>query len=100
VVNQSGSGGVVFYDLPSIPDGPTGKFLLTQMASVAELEGGIISQRNAQERNADVLPRITAMRQGGMSVSAIAERLNQEHIPAPRGGKWYPTSVQRILTQS
>jgi DNA invertase Pin-like site-specific DNA recombinase len=45
VVNQSGEKGVVFCDLPTIPEGPTGKFLLTQMASVAELEAGLISQR-------------------------------------------------------
>ena len=40
-----GERGVVFCDLPSIPEGPTGKFLLTQMASVAELEAGLIAQR-------------------------------------------------------
>jgi DNA invertase Pin-like site-specific DNA recombinase len=45
VVKESGDAGVVFCDLPSIPEGPTGKFLLTQMASVAELEAGLISQR-------------------------------------------------------
>jgi DNA invertase Pin-like site-specific DNA recombinase len=36
---------VVFCDLPTIPEGPVGKFLITQMASVAELEAGLISQR-------------------------------------------------------
>jgi DNA invertase Pin-like site-specific DNA recombinase len=36
---------VVFCDLPQIPPGQTGKFLLTQMASVAELERGLISER-------------------------------------------------------
>jgi DNA invertase Pin-like site-specific DNA recombinase len=45
VVKESGEAGVVFCDLPAIPKGPTGKFLLTQMASVAELEAGLISQR-------------------------------------------------------
>lgn len=45
IVNESGDAGVVFCDLPTIPEGPTGKFLLTQMASVAELEAGLISQR-------------------------------------------------------
>jgi DNA invertase Pin-like site-specific DNA recombinase len=45
IINDSGDAGVVFCDLPSIPEGPTGKFLLTQMASVAELEAGLISQR-------------------------------------------------------
>jgi DNA invertase Pin-like site-specific DNA recombinase len=36
---------VVFCDFPAIPPGPTGKFILTQMAAVAELEAGLISQR-------------------------------------------------------
>jgi DNA invertase Pin-like site-specific DNA recombinase len=45
VVEGSGDKGVVFCDLPTIPEGPTGKFILTQMASVAELEAGLISQR-------------------------------------------------------
>lgn len=35
---------VAFCDLPEI-NGPTGKFMLNQMAAVAELEAGLISQR-------------------------------------------------------
>jgi DNA invertase Pin-like site-specific DNA recombinase len=45
VVESSGEAGVVFCDLPTIPEGPVGKFLLAQMASVAEFEVGLISQR-------------------------------------------------------
>lgn len=45
VVDQTGEGGVVFCDLPNIPAGPMGKFLLTQMAAVAELEAGLIRER-------------------------------------------------------
>lgn len=45
VVHGSGEGGVIFCDLPTIPAGPVGKFMVTQMASVAELEAGLISQR-------------------------------------------------------
>src|SRR3954454_11021819 len=45
VVEGSGEGGVIFCDLPQVPPGPVGKFLLTQMAAVAELEAGLISQR-------------------------------------------------------
>jgi len=45
LVEESGEKGVVFCDLPSIPEGPTGKFLLASMANVAELEAGLISQR-------------------------------------------------------
>jgi len=36
---------LVFCDLPHVPVGAMGRFLLTQMASVAELEAGLISER-------------------------------------------------------
>ncbi len=45
VVEGTGEAGVVFCDLPNLPAGPVGKFMLTQMAAVAELEAGLISQR-------------------------------------------------------
>jgi DNA invertase Pin-like site-specific DNA recombinase len=45
VVEGTGDAGVVFCDLPRIPPGPMGKFIVTQMASVAELEAGLISKR-------------------------------------------------------
>jgi DNA invertase Pin-like site-specific DNA recombinase len=45
VVEGTGDAGVVFCDMPGLPEGPVGKFMLTQMASVAELEAGLISQR-------------------------------------------------------
>lgn len=37
--------GVVFCDLPTVPAGPVGRFLVSQMAAVAELEAGLIGQR-------------------------------------------------------
>jgi DNA invertase Pin-like site-specific DNA recombinase len=36
---------LVFCDLPHVPPGAMGRFLLTQMASVAELEAGLTSER-------------------------------------------------------
>ena len=36
---------LVFCDLPSVPPGAMGRFLLTQMAAVAELEVGLIGER-------------------------------------------------------
>jgi DNA invertase Pin-like site-specific DNA recombinase len=36
---------LVFCDLPHVPPGAMGRFLLTQMASVTELEAGLISER-------------------------------------------------------
>jgi len=45
---------VVFGDLPHIPAGPTGRFLLQQMAAVAELEAGLISERTKAALKAKV----------------------------------------------
>ena len=45
VAEGVGEGGLVFCDLPTFPVGPMGKFFLTIMAAVAELEAGLISQR-------------------------------------------------------
>ena len=45
VLHNCGAGGVAFCDMPDVAPGPTGKFLLTSMAAVAELEAGLISQR-------------------------------------------------------
>ena len=35
----------VFCDLPELPPGPAGRFMLTQLAAVAEFERGLISER-------------------------------------------------------
>ena len=45
IVEGSGEAGVVFCDLPTVPAGPLGKFFVSLLASVAELEAGLISQR-------------------------------------------------------
>ena len=36
---------LIFCDIPQVPPGPLGKFMLTQLAAVAELEAGLIGQR-------------------------------------------------------
>ena len=42
-----------------------------------------------------VSKRIAAMRADGMTLQAIADQLNDEGVPTPRGGaKWRPSSVQ------
>jgi DNA invertase Pin-like site-specific DNA recombinase len=45
VVEGSGQGGVMFCDLPQVPPGPSGKFVIAIVAAVAELEAGLISER-------------------------------------------------------
>src|ERR1041384_1417281 len=44
LVEGQGDAGVVFCDLPMLPPGPVGKFFLTVMAAIAELERVFISQ--------------------------------------------------------
>ena len=45
IVEGSGEAGVAFCDLPQLPPGPMGKFFVTLMSAIAELEGGLISAR-------------------------------------------------------
>jgi DNA invertase Pin-like site-specific DNA recombinase len=45
VVDQAGDAGIVFCDMPQLPAGPAGTFILGMFALVAELEAGLISQR-------------------------------------------------------
>lgn len=55
-------------------------------------------QENAAKYRADVLPIIEEKQhQGTTSLRAIADALNAEGTPAPRGGSWSPVQVRRIL---
>ena len=52
----------------------------------------------AQERAANLQAVISDMRGRGInSVRTIADRLNADEILTPRGGRWHPTSVARLL---
>jgi DNA invertase Pin-like site-specific DNA recombinase len=105
-------------------EGATGKFLLQQMAAVAELEAGMISARTkaalaaakrrgvkfggdrgarltAKARAAvqvDLTPTIRELQAAGCeSLRAIAAGLEERGIPAARGGKWSAVQVSRLL---
>ncbi len=103
-----------------------GKFAFTLMASLAELERGIISERTRAAlahkkerggklgggvpfgydavdgklvRNAAeqrVKARIVRLRKSGVSLQKIAATLNSDKIPAKRGGSWTSTQVDRV----
>ncbi|MBV9474328.1 MAG: recombinase family protein [Solirubrobacterales bacterium] len=46
----------------------------------------------------ELAERIAQLREGGLSLQRIAEQLNAEGFPTPRGGKqWRPSSVQSAL---
>lgn len=50
------------------------------------------------DRRPEIAARIVAMRQAGLSLQAIADALNADGVPTPRGGaQWRPSSVQAAL---
>jgi DNA invertase Pin-like site-specific DNA recombinase len=62
VVEGCGEGGVMFCDLPALPAGPVGEFMLNQMAAVAALEAGLISERTKAALTA---ARVRGVKLGG-----------------------------------
>lgn len=47
-----------------------------------------------------VLGYVSLMRQSGMTLAAIAQRLDEEKFPTRKGGRWSPMQVSRILSLS
>ena len=96
-----------------------GRFVTTIMSALAEMERGIIAERqkdvhkhrrdNGQVWGVDlgpkkriseeVLNRIYAERAAGQSMNGIARILNAEGIPAAYGGKWSASSIKYVLDQ-
>jgi DNA invertase Pin-like site-specific DNA recombinase len=118
---------VLFCDLPAIP-GAMGRFVVTQMAAVAELEAGLVSERTkaglaaakrrgvklgtygrvladanrkaALDRDAEIAPTLHDLKERGLSLRAIAKHLTRRKVAAPRGGRWSPATVMRVLRRS
>lgn len=97
-----------------------GRFVVTIMAAMAEMERGMISERQKdvhQDRrdnkkiwgvdlgplpqiNKDVRSRILSERSLGVSFKNIAEKLNSEGISTALGGKkWYPSTVRHVFVR-
>jgi DNA invertase Pin-like site-specific DNA recombinase len=93
-----------------------GRFVVTIMSALAEMERGIIAERQKdvhKDRRArgvvwgkDMGPRnttpdelkefIVLQRQIGRTYQQIADLLNDKGEPTKNGGKWYPTTVKNI----
>ena len=93
---------------------PAGEFVANTMASVSQLERRLISARTKEALavrrdqgvrlgrpvtlSADVRDRIVKDRRQGLSLQAIANRLNEDGIPTAQGGQqWYPSTVSKVL---
>jgi DNA invertase Pin-like site-specific DNA recombinase len=112
IVEGSGEAGVVFCDLPTVPAGPLGKFFVSLLASVAELEAGLISQRTkaalaeAKKRGVKLgNPRPRGRRrvdqirgEGAETLTAIAAELDRMGVPTSSGqGRWHAATVTRVI---
>ena len=92
---------------------PAGELVASVMVSVAQWERRAIGQRTKEALAAKkaegatlgrprqlpthVRRRIVGMRKKGMSLAAIADRLNADGVPTAQGGlKWYPSTVKKL----
>lgn len=63
--------------------------------------GLAVRQGYASRFRADILPMIEEKRRTGIvTLKGIADALNEDKTPAPRGGNWSAVQVQRILHRS
>lgn len=94
-----------------------GRFVVTVMSALAEMERGIIAARqkdvhkDRRERGIvwgvdmgpknktplDIKERIMLERSNERSYPQIAAGLNSDEVPTQNGGKWYPTTVKNIV---
>lgn len=106
--------------------GAMGRFFLHMLAGFAELERGLISERTQaalaykkanrkaysptpmgfrregddlveDEKELATVERIKVLRRKGWSLRKICGVLNDQGIPAKKGGKWGPGTIQKIL---
>lgn len=120
---------VRFVDFPEIPDGAAGRFMLTMLAAAAEFERRLISERTkaglavarargvklgnaanlrpnfierqnaANAHAAKLRPMLDSMKARGLSQRAMVAELNSIGVPAPKGGQWGLSQVQRIIAR-
>jgi DNA invertase Pin-like site-specific DNA recombinase len=105
---------LVVLDLGLDTTTPVGRFTLTALAAVAQLERDLIAQRTrdalAAKRAAgvrlgrpvavpaEVAERIAADRAAGHTLQRIADALTAEDVPTAQGGaRWYPSTVRSVL---
>ncbi|HMO29948.1 recombinase family protein [Enterovirga sp.] len=62
--------------------------------------GRATQSQRAEARALDLAPILAALREHGEgSLVALARGLNERGIPAPRGGRWTPIQVSRVLAR-
>ena len=108
------AGGVmVALDLGVDTSTPAGRFVMNVLASVAQWERDVISERTTNalaaarsqgtrigrpvEYPIEVRRRACRMRAEGATFREIADTFTREGIPTARGGAWRPSTLHRIV---
>ena len=119
VVDRANKNGwrLVMLDLNLDTSSYQGRFVVTIMSALAEMERGIIASRQKdvhEDRRKrgivwgvdmgpknktpeEVRQRVISERASGASLRKIADGLNKDAIPSQNGGLWYPTTVKNLL---
>jgi hypothetical protein len=64
------------------------------------IRGGAAAKKATNSRASALVSTVRKLkRKGFISQRALADELNRKGIPAPRGGRWYLTSVVKMLTR-
>lgn len=108
---------LVLLDLNLDTSSYQGRFVVTIMSALAEMERSVIAsrQRDVHKYRRDIgkvwgvdlgpktkvsqntLERIRNEREQGLSYHAIAERLNADNVPTALGGKWHGSTIRKTL---
>jgi DNA invertase Pin-like site-specific DNA recombinase len=119
IVDQANKQGwrLIMLDLNLDTSSYQGRFVVTVMSALAEMERGIIAARqkdvhkDRRDRGivwgvdmgpknktpAEVKERILSERNRGRAYGKIAEELNKDEIPTQNGRKWYASTVKNIV---
>jgi len=105
--------GITLCDLDLDTTTAAGRFMLGNLANVAEFERNLISERTRaalavkkaqgqrlgrpQKLHDDVVLRIITERDGGRTLQAIADGLRADGIATAQGGTWAPSNVRAVL---
>ncbi|MEJ7816854.1 MAG: recombinase family protein, partial [Rubrobacter sp.] len=113
---QEQSWGLVALDVNVDTTTPSGEVMANVMAAFAQFERRLIGQRTREAlakrqeagvrlgRERAITPqteeRARALRAEGLSIRRIAASLAEEGHRPPGGGKWQPSTLQRVLSRS
>ena len=120
IIDRAGSNGwrIVMLDLNLDTSSYQGRFVVTIMSALAEMERAIIAERQKdvhrdrrekglkwgvdlgpkQNLPTDVVSQIFEWRDAGMSYGKIADKLNKTETQTAQGKKWYASTIKYVVT--